>query len=407
MIRISNYFLGAVSCCLGLLACNKAMQQTDAGSLLHEKPGKSNSGKIPPGQMLSISKTLNIGMPKVQLYQDTVYSAANTGSALFTPLPDGYDDQIVSFRLPKGYMVVFAENSDGTGESECYVAIDGAIGGNLPERLRNKISYIRYIPIDNPDKKGTAAVKADVAQTFAAQWYYNWGLGANSYPGQQYVPMTWSKWACNDANIRALVEKNNISHLLSFNEPDNKDQSNIPNIDTAVSRYMLMQKTGLRLGSPVTTQDQVKGDGRWLTRFMAKAKEENARIDFVAVHWYDWGNQFNNRPTDSLTAEAVFNRFKFYLGKVHEAYPDKKIWVTEFNANVNRTSTVVHEYFMKLSTEWMNSADYVERYSYFFPKPLPATNADGTLTEAGAYWQSLPSSKSFSGNIVSADTELF
>jgi hypothetical protein len=95
------------------------------------------------------------------------------------------------------------------------------------------------------------------------------------------------------------------------------------------------------------------------------------------------------------------------MGKVHEAYPDKKVWVTEFNANVNRTSTVVHEYFMKLSTEWMNSTDYVERYSYFFPKPVPATNADGSLTEAGAYWQSLPSSKAFSGNIVSADTELF
>lgn len=358
------------------------------------------------GRLLTISKKENIGMPKIQLPPDSVYSSYNLDEALFKPIPSGYEDQIVSFRLPKGYMVVFAENSDGTGESVCYVAADSAINANLPERLRNNISYIRYVPVNNPDKKGTASTQDATVQAFGAQWFYGWSLNRSSFPGQQFVPMTWSKWACTDDNVKYLIERSDVDHLLSFNEPDNVNQSNIPNIDTAVKRYKIMQKTGLRLGSPVTTQDQAFGDSKWLTRFMAKAQEQKVRIDFIAVHWYDWGNQFNNKATDSLTAEAVFNRFVNYMQKVHAAYPAQPIWVTEFNANVNRTSVVIHEYFMKLAIDWMNSTPYVERYAYFFPKPLPDVNADFTLTDIGEYWKSLASTKSFNGNIVSGDTIL-
>lgn len=358
------------------------------------------------GRMLTISKKENIGMPKVQLSPDSIYSSYSLEDPLFTPMPAGYEDQVISFRLPKGYMAVFAENSDGTGESVCYVAVDSTINADLPARLRNNISYIRYIRINNPDKKGTGSTQDAAVLASGSQWFYGWSLNRSSFPGQQFVPMTWGKYTCNDNNVKYLVERPDVDHLLSFNEPDNTNQSNIPNIDTAVARYKIMQKTGLRLGTPVTTQDQAIGDGRWLTRFMAKAQQEKLRIDFIPVHWYDWGNQFNNKATDSLTAEAIFNRFTNYMQKVHAAYPGVPIWVTEFNANVNRSSAVIHEYFMKLATDWMNSTPYVERYAYFFPKTLPDVNSDFSLTEAGEYWKSLISTKSFNGNIVSNDTIL-
>lgn len=358
-------------------------------------------------QMLTISKTANVGMPKITLYPDTAYTSFTIDNPIFKPLPKGYEDQIVSFRLPKGYMAVFAENADGTGESACYVATDSAINANLPERLQDNISFVRYMAVNNPGKKGTASTSDQTVQAFnTTQWFYGWSLTRSSLPGQQFVPMTWGKGACSLANVSYLVDRPDVDHLLSFNEPDNISQSNIPNIDTAVKRYEIMELTGLRLGAPATTQGQAFGDGRWLTKFMSKAQEAKARVDFIPIHWYDWGNQTNNKATDSLTAEGVFARFQAYVEKVHAAYPDQAIWITEFNANPNRTSVVIHEYFMKLSTDWMNATPFIERYSYFFPNSVPAVNSDFTLTEAGQYWNGLASPKSFSGNIVSADTQL-
>jgi hypothetical protein len=163
-----------------------------------------------------------------------------------------------------------------------------------------------------------------------------------------------------------------------------------------------MQKTGLRLGSPVVEQDNAFGAGKWLTNFMSRAQSERLRIDFINVHWYDWGNQTNNAATDSLTAERVFNRFVSYMQKVRLNYPDLPVWVTEYNANINRRSEIVHRYFMKLSTDWMNQTPWVERYAYFFPSTVPATGTDKKLTEVGNYWRSLPAGPvSISADIVS------
>lgn len=105
-----------------------------------------------------------------------------------------------------------------------------------------------------------------------------------------------------------------------------------------------MMKTGLRLGTPVVTQDQAFGAGKWLTNIIAQAQTQKARMDYIAVNWYDWGNQTNKGTTDSLTAEKVFNRFVAYIQNVHAAYPNLPIWVTEYNANINRSSQVVHKF---------------------------------------------------------------
>ncbi|MGN6178699.1 MAG: glycosyl hydrolase [Mucilaginibacter sp.] len=396
---------------LSLTACNKTLTDGNPNLNLNLKQdnlmskGNSNSN-LPPGQMLTISKVEDIGMPKVQLYPDSVYTSYNLKDNAFTHLPSGYEDQIVSFRLPKGYMAVFAENSDGTGESVCYVAITGAINANLPERLRNKVSYIRYMPVNNPDKQGTASLSDAAVQAFKTQWFYGWSLNRSSLQNQQFVPMTFGKGAATDANVKYLVDRNDVDHLLSFNEPDNATQSNIPNIDTAVARYKIMQKSGLRSGAPATTQGQVFAAGSWLSRFMAKAAEQKARIDFIPLHWYDWGNQTNNKASDSLTAQFIFTRFKNYVQKVHDTYPAQAIWITEYNANPNRHSATVHEYFMKLSTDWMNSTPWIERYAYFFPATVPGVNADNSLTNVGKYWISLTSGKAFQANIVSDDTVL-
>ncbi|MBT9484662.1 glycosyl hydrolase [Sediminibacterium sp.] len=382
-----------------LVACKKSTEQTTTPTPTPTPPPVIVPQGNYSGQYLTLSTVENVASPWTELKADTVYTGYNLLSGMVKAIPTGLEDKIISFYLPKDYMVVFTENLDGTGESATFVAKDSAIKANLPTRLRNNISYIRYIKINNPDKKGTGSTNAAAVQNFTAQWYYGWSIDKASFTNQQFVPMTWGKGTCTDPQAKYLVERKDVDHLLSFNEPDNADQSNVP-VDTAIARYKIMMKTGLRLGSPVTTQDQAFGTGKWLTNFMAKAVTQKLRIDYIAVHWYDWGNQNNNAATDSLTAERVFTRFTNYMNNVRLAYPNTPIWLTECNANINRTSETVHKYFMKLSTEWMNNQPFVERYAYFFPSPLPAVNPDNSLTSVAAYWESLPTTKSLSGNII-------
>lgn len=379
-----------------MIGCSKSVQPTPAS--LPPSPGTVPQVNY-SGKYLAVSSTEDMVSAWTELGSDTMYTAYNLSSGLVKAIPSGFDDKIISFYLPKNQMVVFAENADGTGEVLSIIAKDSAIKANLPMRLRNKISYIRYIDMNNPDKKGTGSTNASAVQSFTAQWYYGWSIDKASFQNQQFVPMTWGKGTCSDAYVKYLVERDDIDHLLSFNEPDNTSQSNVP-IDTAILRYKIMMKTGLRLGSPVVTQDQAFGAGKWLTNFMDKAKTQKLRIDFIAVHWYDWGNQTNDAATDSLTAERVFNRFTAYIQKVQMAYPGLPIWVTEYNANINRNSETVHKYFMKLSAEWMNGQPFIERYAYFFPSSVPALNPDNSLTNAAIYWKNLPATKSIAKNVL-------
>lgn len=357
------------------------------------------------GQKLVISTTEKTASPWLELNSDTLYSTFRNGSTLLKNIPVGFEDKIISVYVPKGYMAVFASNNDGTGESISLVANENPVKVNLPTRLRNNISYIRCIAINNPSKKGTCATNDTIVRAFNDAWYYGWSLTRSSFVNQQFVPMTWGKGSCTEENVQYLTARRDIDHLLSFNEPDNAGQSNIPNIDTAVVRYKIMQKTGLRLGSPVVEQDEALGTGKWLSNFMIKAQSLQLRIDFIAVHWYDWGNQTNNAATDSLTAERVFNRFVSYMGKIRQAYPNHPVWVTEYNANINRTSQTIHRYFMKLSVDWMNATPYVERYSYFFPNTVPSALPDKSLTPIANYWKTLPSTaSSLSGNLIADAT---
>ena len=168
-------------------------------------------------QLLSISQTANLGKPKIQLNPDTVYSSYSFNNNLFRLLPNGYEDKIMSFHLPKGYMAVFAENSDGTGESACFVAVKSDIDANLPKRLCNNISYIRFIAINNPEKKGTDAVNSEAVKALSSQWYYGWSINRPSFTNQQFVPMTWGKGTATDDYAKYLIYRKDVDHLLSFN----------------------------------------------------------------------------------------------------------------------------------------------------------------------------------------------
>lgn len=361
-------------------------------------------GTIDPNTGLKVFQNINQAGPSSDMELWTIYSSSSQVSTGFRSLPSGFDDKIKSFTIPVGHMAVFAENQDGTGESICYVAAVSDIKANIPARLVDKVSYVRFVPFRNTPKKGACQVNLNDVNALKAPWFYNWGLGGSSTPASQYVPMTWGRGSSNATNALTFINRRDIDHLLSFNEPDNASQANIPDINAAVTNYKFKLYTGYRLCSPAVEQDNSTLATDWLPQFVAAANAQKVRIDVIALHWYDWGNQNNNQSTPQATANAILNRFKSYITKLHTAYPNQDLWFTEYNCNPTR-SDEIQMIFMKASAEYMNTLSYVERYAYFFPGKTatnrPTTGApDWELTPMGKTWSDIASPPSLSRNII-------
>ena len=90
--------------------------------------------------------------------------------------------------------------------------------------------------------------------------------------------------------------KENVTAVLGFNEPMQKDQSHM-SIEQCLKQWPRLMESGLRIGSIAPT------DGRtalnYLYEFMDKADKQGLRVDFVAVHCYH-----GNKPPQKLGGMA-------------------------------------------------------------------------------------------------------
>ncbi len=304
----------------------------------------------------------------------TVYEGANlSGTSANIPathvvhsgasLPGGLDNQISSFVLTQGYMAVVADSADGTQSSKVYVAHDGPLTVNaLPANLDDAISFIRVMPWKNTLKKGFCGGNDSVRSNFDHSWYYSWTQGVERglrTTGPEFAPMCWDE---KYVQIDKFLAQEQVTHLLSFNEPDGVNQGNMPDIAVAVGLHKELEKAGLRLGSPACEeQDAFGAAGKWLPDFMDLANAQGVRVDYINVHWYDWGSSpgtnTNPDPVD------VANRLRGYLANVY-AHHRKPIWITEFNANPNR-SRAIQDGFLQEVLPYLDDLAYVERYAYY------------------------------------------
>ena len=307
-------------------------------------------------------------------------------------IPNNLNDEISSFILKKGYMATFAENNDGTGDSKVFIASEKDIEiDQLSEYLNNKISFIRVLPWNWVSKKGTAG---DI-QYMNNNWFYRWSNNGTSDLNREYTPMAWGKGAADDDNdIEIIKSKYKSTHILGFNEPDDcNGQSgqygNMCVVDTSLTYYKNLLKSGLRMVSPACRQDAVFS---WLDEFNYKAIDENIRIDVIAVHWYDWSSNPQNSP--NANPQDVYNRFVNYLGAVHQMY-GLPIWITEFNANRHRNEWV-HRQFLQMALPFLEETDYIERYSFFPPTTQVANFFDenNNLTQIGELYYNFGSTES-------------
>ena len=319
-------------------------------------------------------------------------------------IPSNLNNNISSFKLKKGFMATFAENNDGTGNSKVFIASkDDIVIDELSDYLNNKISFIRVLPWNWVSKKGTAG---DI-QYMNNNWFYKWSNNGDSDLDREYTPMAWGKGASDDDNdIEIIKSKYKSTHILAFNEPDDcNGQSgqygNMCVVDTSLTYYKNLLKSGLRMVSPACRQDAVFN---WLNEFNSKAIDENIRIDVIAVHWYDWGSNPQNSP--NANPQDVFNRFVNYLESVHQMY-GLPIWITEFNANRHRNEWV-HRQFLQLALPFLEETDYIERYSFFPPTTQVANFFDdnNNFTQIGEFYYNFNSSESMQEETYASTSNL-
>ena len=337
-------------------------------------------------------------------YNGEFGNISNSDVYLDESIPNGLNNDISSFVLKKGFMATFAENNDGTGNSKVFIASeDDILINELSEYLNNKISFIRVLPWNWVSKKGTAG---DI-QYMNNDWFYKWSNNGDSDLDREYTPMAWGKGAADDDNdIEIIKNKYKSTHLLAFNEPDDcNGQSgqygNMCVVDTSLTYYKNLLKSGLRMVSPACRQGAVFN---WLDEFNSKAIEENIRIDVIAVHWYDWASNPENSP--NANPQDVFNRFVNYLDSVYEMY-GLPIWITEFNANRYRNEWV-HRQFLQLALPFLEETNYIERYSFFPPTTEVANLFDenNNFTQIGELYYNFNSSESITDEMLASASNL-
>ena len=287
---------------------------------------------------------------------------------------------VSSFRLKRGYMATIAQNENGTGLSENYVAQDSdVIINELPAGLDKAIRFVRVFPWRWTSKKG---VCGDMWKKLNVGWYYDWNISQNSTLDLEYVPIRqnlyWPDLGKQDWG------KIGSPHLLGYNEPDHKDQSNLT-VDQAIEGWPDLLATGLRLGSPAVSD----GGLNWLYAFIDKADAARLRVDFVAVHYY---RSYSN-PADPKSAA---NQFYSYLKQIHDR-TKRPIWVTEFNNGANWTKDRKPNIEQEKASiaaflEMLDKTPFVERYAIYnwvedVRRMQMDEKNDGPLTPAGEVYR--------------------
>ena len=252
-----------------------------------------------------------------------------------------------------------------------------------------------FLGITIKDKKGSAinystpqwSKKVKSVNPF---WHYSWNkdLKDERPSNIEYVPMFWGKGGVTDSEIfriKELADSGLIKNVLTFNEPDLMSQSNL-SVDEVISLWHKFEEIGVPLGSPA-----VAGiNNGWLDEFMAKAEENNLRVDFICLHLYK-----RNDP----------QLFLDDIDYIYQTY-NKPIWITEMSVvDFNATSIEDNQYTpeqilenLKVLLPELYKRDFLKRFTWFsgtenspnYPRLVSSVlyDSSGELTILGEYYSS-------------------
>ena len=294
-----------------------------------------------------------------------------------------------SFKLKRGYQVVFAQSADGKNCSQCYVAQDGDLEvGVLPATLDQQVQFIYVTPWRWISKKGIAGNPG--ISWLNVNWWYDWNLDQSSSPDLEYEAIRQDQsWPSPAQDWQSL----GINTVLGYNEPDNTSQANLP-VSTAVSSWGDLLGAGLRVGSPATTD---AGPSSWLFPFISQADSAGLRVDFVAIHYYQ-----AHDPTDP--AGCASQMYDFLLNLWNNT--QRPIWVTEWNNGANWTDNdpyppptyAQQQACIAAMVNMLESTPFVERYALYnwVEDTRSLVASSNTVTPAGVTYSNLVSGLSCS-----------
>ena len=308
-----------------------------------------------------------------------LYTYYNTSTAL-----GEFNQNIRSFRLKRGYMATFAQNANGTGASQVFVAQDADLDvGFVSASLNQPVSFVRVFPWRWTAKKGWAGTQ--YMPLTDPLWSYDWGTSSASTVDREYLPMKWG----SSSGTGNILNIQNTTCVLGYNEPDATAQANMTT-NQAIADWPTLMQWGLRAGAPASSDSGLNGQGiQWTMNFMTIATNLGYRVDFVPVHWYKCGQS----PAQLIS----------YLNQVYSVFK-RPMWVTEWNngaswctplpADYNAEATALTNFVTALE-----NSPIVERYSiYSYWSGTAGTNlqlatgsGSGTLTPAGVAYMNLPS----------------
>ena len=247
----------------------------------------------------------------------TVYTEVNFGGDTRTYTQGGrqaalgkFNNAIRSFKLKRGYMATFANRTDGTGYSHCYIADREDLELNLPKEMAGRVSMLRVFVWNWVSKKGCSDSRdTNMMNTAHATWYYDWGAGTTSRTNHEYVPQrhheagnsnkgewkgAWESWTSINNSDETCT------HVLGQNEPDNTSgQDEVYTYVTTIpsnpreyhasSTLAEHAKEFLYSGKRIGTFACCNPSTGWVSEYVNYCRENNIRIDFVATHYYIGG----------------------------------------------------------------------------------------------------------------------
>ena len=329
------------------------------------------------------------GITPLQIFTGPNFLGASTNLALYTYYNTStalgvFNQNIRSFRLKRGYMATFAQNANGTGASQVFVAQDADLEvGFLSANLNQSISFVRVFPWRWTAKKGWGGTQ--YMPLTDPLWSYDWSTGSASTVDREYLPMKWS----NSSGTSSINNMQNATCALGYNEPDSATQANMTT-NQAIADWPTMMQWGLRAGAPASSDSGLNGQGvQWTINFMTMATNLGYRVDFVPVHWYKCGQS----PAQLIS----------YLNQVYSLFK-RPMWVTEWNDGASWCTPLPADYNAEAAAltnfvTALENSPIVERYSiYSYWSGTAGTNlqlatgsGNGVLTAAGVAYMNLPS----------------
>jgi hypothetical protein len=221
--------------------------------------------------------------------------------------------------------------------------------------------------------------------TLKLSWYYNWTAKTGCSAGIEFVPQIWGHPSEPiAAEIAAAVAAGHTT-ILGFNEPDNTSQSHLT-VAAAVALWPTLEgQAGIkRLGSPATSANAA--GQMWFQQFMTQVKQQNLRVDFIALHWYGWNSGSCNN------ASALESYLKWA-----EQW-NLPLWITEFGCmNMSDPTAATVKTFYDDVLVMFKKHPLLERYAWYLSRSSD-NNAliDSTtvmLTPLGADYAAAPAEK--------------